>query len=448
MQSLLFFLLALAILITVHEFGHFWVARRCGVKVLKFSIGFGKPIWKKQGQDGTEYILATIPLGGYVKMLDEREGEVAVEEQHRAFNRKPLSSRVAIVAAGPLANLLFAVFAYWLVFVGGISGIKAVIDDVVPESPAAYAQLLPGEQILRVNDNETPTWASVANALSQIADKGGIAEITVGPIDNVVVKLMDVPQQSLLSDQARHSLDLVGLKPTFYPLQPVIGKIVPDQAADKAGIQVGDKLLTVNGKLITDWFGWVDVVQKNADQLLTVTLLRQGEELTVTLLPVALEDGKGKIGAAVDPNATTVPDSAKAELQYGLMGAMTKAVATTWQMSVLTVKSIGAMIVGDMSTKNIGGPIAIAQFAGASADKGLSAFLTFLALISISLGILNLLPIPVLDGGHLFMYLIEWIKGEPLSQAMQLQGQKIGIIVLFSLMFFAFFNDLSRLFGF
>jgi len=447
MQSLFAFLLALAILIAIHEFGHFWVARRCGVKVLKFSIGFGKPLWQKIARDGTHYVVAMIPLGGYVKMLDEREGEVPADQINAAFNRKPLRSRVAIVAAGPIANLLFAIFAYWLVFIIGIAGIKPVINEVVADSPAEIAQLLPGDQIERINGDKTPTWSSVRNALTQIADKGGTAELTIVSEAGQQQRKLEVAQHSILSDKPISLLKQLGVTPVLYDLKPVIGTVVPNKPAQLAGLQTGDLVISTNDQAITHWAEWVEIVKANPNQLLNVEIERQGQQLILQLTPSKTDEGIGVIGVGVDASATPVPDALKAELRYGLFTGLVKAAETTWQMSSLTVRSFISMLSGELSTKNLGGPISIAQFAGASADRGLTAFFSFLAMISISLGILNLLPIPILDGGHLMMYFFEWVRGKPLSEQTQLKGQKIGLILLLALMLFAFFNDLSRLFG-
>ncbi len=441
------FIFALAILIAIHEFGHFWVARRCGVKVLKFSIGFGKPIWQRQGRDGTQYILAMIPLGGYVKMLDEREGEVAEDQLAYAFNRKPLRSRVAVVAAGPLANMLFAVFAYWLVFVSGISGIKPVISEVTLNSPAAMAQLIPGDEILMINGDKTPTWSSVRNALAEIADKGGVAKLIIGNAAGQQQRSLKVPQQSLLSEQPQNMMQQIGVTPVLYDLKPVIGVVVPNKAADKAGLLEGDLIVSTDGQAITDWTAWVALIRASPDQLLQVEIERQGQRRTLQLTPSQSEDNHGVIGAGIDASATEVPMALRAELRYGVFGGLIKALDTTWKMSALTVKSLVGMLSGEVSSKNLGGPISIAQFAGASADRGVVAFFSFLAIISISLGILNLLPIPILDGGHLLMYFFEWCLGKPVSERVQLEGQKIGFILLLTLMLFAFFNDLTRLFG-
>lgn len=447
MQSLLFFIVALAILITIHEFGHFWVARRCGVKVLKFSVGFGKPLWQTTAKDGTQYILAAIPLGGYVKMLDEREGEVPEELMNQAFNRQSLGKRTAIVAAGPVANLLFAIAAYWLVFMIGIPGIKPIIEQVTAESPAAVAQLMPGDQIKKINGESTPTWSSVNHALMTAAQQGGEVELLVVAQNVESLKRITVARQSLLTDEPKNIINHLGLQPTLYDFKPVVGQVIAKQAAQLAGFKTGDIVISVNGREIESWNEWVKVIKANPETTLQVSINRDNELLTLTLTPNRSDEGTGFIGAGVDASATTMPESLKSELRYGPLLGVIKAVQMTWQMSSLTVKSLIAMMKGDISSKNLGGPISIAQFAGASADQGMIAFISFLAIISISLGILNLLPIPILDGGHLILYFFEWVRGKPISEAIQLQGQKIGFILLLTLMIFAFFNDLSRLFG-
>ncbi len=440
MQSLLFFILALAILVVVHEFGHFWVARRCGVKVLKFSVGFGKPLWQKQGKDGTEYILAAIPLGGFVKMLDEREGEVAAEDLDKTFNRKPLRSRIAIVAAGPIANLLFAVLAYWIIFIVGIPGLRSIINEVVPESPAAYAQLNGGDEILRVDGRDTPTWSAVHKAMALIAESGGTAELIVNTGGIEHSRLIDIPKWQFDPEAKESLIQVLGISPINVPLKPVLGSIIEGSAADRAGLQVGDELISADDVPIDNWSGWVTLIRANPENDLAVKIKRSEQNIRVILTPQRTEDNLGKIGAGVDVNRTSIPANLEAELRYSPLPALGQAVVETWQFSSLTVKSLGGMLLGTVSSKNIGGPITIAQYASASAERGLMSFISFLAMISISLGILNLLPIPVLDGGHLAMYFVEWLRGSPLSEQAQLLGQKIGIVLLLMLMFLAFFN--------
>ena len=447
MQSFLFFIFSLAIIITVHEYGHFWVARRCGVKVLKFSIGFGKPIWQKIGQDGTKYVLAMIPLGGYVKMLDEREGEVPKEDLNQTFNRKSLGSRVAIVFAGPIANLLFAVFAYWLIFVTGIAGIKPIVSQVEISSPAEIAQLLPGDEIHSVNGNKTPTLASFRNALAQVAEVGGKVELTIEKEGEQQQRSLIIPQQTTLADKPTNLLKQLGLIPVLYQLRPVVGAVVANKAADAGGLRVGDVIISSNSQVVTHWAEWVNIIRDSPNQLLDVEIQRQGVRHTLQIMPIETEGKIGVIGAGVDVSATIVPEELEAELRFGPLSSLLEAIKMTGEISFITIKSFVGILLGDISSKNLGGPIAIAQFAGTSADRGLISFISFLAVISISIGILNLFPIPILDGGHLIMYFFEWIRGKPLSEEVQLKSQKVGLVLLLTLMLFAFFNDLSRLFG-
>ena len=447
MQSLLFFVFSLAILIAVHEFGHFWVARRCGVKVLKFSIGFGKPLWQKTGQDGTNYVLAMIPLGGYVKMLDEREGNVPKAQLTQAFNRKSLGARVAIVSAGPIANLLFAVFAYWLIFVIGIAGIKPIVSEVEINSPAEIAQLLPGDEIQSVNGNETPTLASFRNALEQIAKVGGRAELTIEKEGQQQQRSIIVPKKIVIADEPTNLLKELGLTPVLYQLKPVVGAVVANKPAEAAGLREGDVIISTNSQTVRHWAQWVEIIRASPNQLLDVEINRQDVRHTLQIVPRETREQIGIIGAGVDVSATKVPAELQAELSFGPFTSLLKAIKMTGEISFITIKSFVGILVGDISSKNLGGPISIAQFAGTSADRGLISFISFLAIISISLGILNLLPIPILDGGHLIMYFFEWLRGKPLSEEVQLQGQKIGLVLLLTLMLFAFYNDLLRLFG-
>ncbi len=445
MHSLIFFLIALALLIIIHEYGHFWVARRCGVKVLRFSVGFGKPIWQKVGKDGTEYVLAPIPMGGYVKMLDEREMPVSEEQAQYAFNRQSLMKRVAIVSAGPIANLIFAIFAYWLLFVVGVSGIKPVIDDVRPASIAAQAGLVAGDQIVEIDGKQTPTWNSVYKALIQKAEYGEDVKMMVLSSGIQQYHSFILPQVGI--DQAGNILEKIGVEPLRPAIKPVLGKVMPDSPAQKAGLKVGDVLLSSQQQAISNWQQWVELIQASAGKSLNIEIERNGERLTRTITPEAGEDGNGRIGAAVDSSQTKIPKTLQAELRYGPVAAFKEAVIQTWDFSSSTLKSLWGMITGKVSTDNLGGPISIAQIAGSSAEQGITSFISFLAMISITLGILNLLPIPMLDGGHLAMFAFEAVRGKPLSETVQVQIQKVGFLVLIMVMFIAFFNDLSRVFG-
>lgn len=445
MHSLIFFLIALAILIIIHEYGHFWVARRCGVKVLRFSVGFGKPIWQKVGKDGTEYVLAPIPMGGYVKMLDEREMPVGEEQAQFAFNRQSLAKRVAIVSAGPIANLLFAVLAYWILLVVGVSGIKPVIDDVRPASIAAEAGLHAGDEILQIDGNDTPTWNSVYKALIQKAEYGEKIDITVSSTSIKQEHSLILPQVSL--EQVGNILEQIGIEPLRPAIKPILGEVMPGSPAEKAGLKAGDMLLSAQQETIPSWNQWVELIQASAGKKLDIEVFQDGERIALTLIPEIGEDGKGRIGAAVDASQTAIPQELQAELRYGPIAAIKHAVIQTWDFSSSTLKSLWGMITGKVSTDNLGGPISIAQIAGSSAEQGVMSFISFLAMISITLGILNLLPIPMLDGGHLAMFAFEAVRGKPLSDTVQVQIQKVGFLVLIMVMFIAFFNDLSRVFG-
>lgn len=445
MQSLIFFIIALSLLVVIHEFGHYWVARRCGVKVLRFSVGFGQKLWSKQLKNGTEFVIAALPLGGYVKMLDEREAPVAENELEQTFNRQPLRNRVAIVSAGPIANLLFAVFAYWMIMVIGVPGMKPIIAEVTANSPAAAAQLYAGEEIIAVNGKATPTVNSLFQQWLRLAQSGETITLTTRSADVETNKQLTLPKLGL--DDAGSLFNQIGITTVQPEMPPVLGNIVADSPAEKAGLQAGDELISADGKTLSSWQDWVSLIQSNASKAMNIEILRNGEIQQLVITPVADENGIGRIGAAVNTDAYEIPAELRSELRYGPLAAIPQAFTQTWQFSVTTLSGLWGMLVGTVSSDNLGGPIAIAQFAGDSAQQGLIAFISFLAMISISLGILNLLPVPVLDGGHLLMYFFEWIRGKPLPESVQIQGQKIGLFLILLLMVFAFTNDIVRLIG-
>ncbi len=448
--SLAALVVTLGVLITVHEFGHFWVARRLGVKVLRFSVGFGRPLWQRRaGADGTEFVVATIPLGGYVRMLDEREGPVPAAERARAFNRQPVGSRIAIVAAGPAFNFLFAIAAYALMFMVGVSGLRPVLGPPVPGSPAAEAGFRNGDEIVAVANAPTPTLNDVMLALLDEGMAGGTVEVEVRDADGRSVLRILRPGEG--SDLSRPGQLFTGLGLT--PLQPrfpaVIESLQPGGAGEQAGLEPGDRVLAVDGEPVADWQDWAEVVRRHPGQALNVRLERDGVEQTLVITPAAVETAagaQGRIGAygRVPPE---LAEGLRVVVIHGPLAAVSEAMVRTWEMSAFTLRMLGRMVVGKASLENISGPISIAQFAGQSASVGLIPFLSFLALVSISLGVLNLLPIPVLDGGHLLYYLIEMVKGSPLSEAVQAFGQRLGIIGLVLLMGLALFNDLVRLLG-
>ena len=445
MQSLIYFIIALSILVVIHEFGHYWVARRCGVKVLKFSVGFGKALWSRTGKNGTEFVIAALPLGGYVKMLDSRETDLTEAEKTVSFDQQSLGKRVAIVAAGPAANLLFAIFAYWLILVMGVPGSKPIIDTVTEDSPAAAAQLTSGDQLMAINGKPTPTWNSVFQRWLDHAKHGDTVTIEVLSGGVSEEKTLQMPEVNL--GAADELFNKIGIQPYRPSLPAVLGQIVEGGAAADAGLQTGDELISANGEVVEDWQSWVTLIQASAGKSLQINYLRDGQTYTVTVTPQTDEQGKGRIGAGVAQSTQPLPAELQSELRYGPLAAVPEAVMQTWSFSSNTIASLWGMLWVTVSTENLGGPISIAQYAGSSAQQGLITFISFLAMVSISLGILNLLPVPILDGGHLLMYFIEWIKGSPVSETVQVQGQKIGLILLLMLMFLAFANDLTRLFG-
>ncbi|MDO9371732.1 MAG: RIP metalloprotease RseP [Gammaproteobacteria bacterium] len=447
--SALAFIVTLGILITVHEFGHFWVARRLGVKVLRFSVGFGKPLWTRRGKDGTEYVLAVLPLGGYVRMLDEGEGEVKHAELPRAFNRQSLATRSAIVSAGPLFNFGFAILAYWLMFLIGVAGLRPLIGEVMEHSVAQQAGLLKGDEVVEVGGKSTPTWDTALIAMTGKAlDRTSIDLTVQGEDGRRHARVLDV---SALSGLDRGDLlEHLGLRAMRPQVPAVVGKVVPQGPAARAGLQAGDRLLTADGQAIEDWVGWAAYVRAHAGVPIALILERNGATQHLELTPEAkpAPDGGvvGRIEAAPEP-LKALPPGLRAEQRYAPGAALVKAVEQTWEMSLLTLRLLAKMVVGEASLQNISGPLSIAEYAGYSASDGIGPFLRFLALVSVSLAILNLLPVPILDGGHLMYYLIEAVKGSPVSLKAQQIGQQLGIALLLGLTVLAFYNDLTRLFG-
>jgi len=450
LSSVFFFIVAIGVLVTVHEFGHFIVARRLGVKVLRFSVGFGVPLWSwRRRNDETEYVVAALPLGGYVQMLDEREAPVVAEELPRAFNRQPLGSRIAIVAAGPAFNFLFAILAYWVVFVVGVDGIKPLVGEVSRDSLAAAGGFRTGDLITGVDGNETATWNMVfLDLLSRSLDSG---RVVVSVVDaNQEERLRELDFSHLPAGVDRSNLmQVIGLGMHRPSLAAVIGSLEPGGAAEQAGLRAGDRIVAVDGRPIAHWEEWVDYVRAHPEQELRAEIERGGATVSLTVRPqrVATEQGDiGRIGAAVQI-AADMAEELRAKERYPAPTALLVAARRTWDMTWLTAKMLVSMVGGEVSASNLGGPIRIAQYAGASADAGAVQFIGFLALISISLGLLNLLPIPVLDGGHLLYYLIELVKGSPLSDQAQAFGQRVGIALLVGVMILAFYNDIAQLLG-
>lgn len=450
LTSLVAFLVAIGVLVAVHEYGHFAVARAFRIKVLRYSIGFGRPLWIRRGRhDDTEYCVSAIPLGGYVKLLDERDCAVTLAERHRAFNRQPVGVRIAVLAAGPLFNLAFAVLAYWVMFLVGVPGMKPVVGEIAVDSVAERAGLATGDTIHAVAGREVSTWEGAIIAMLDTMLAQGQIPLEVSG-DQGATRLVVLPtrgREQALTEPGQLFSEL-GLRPWAPTLPPVLGEILPGGSAEAAGLRVGDRITAADGQPIATWPDWVAFVRARPGERVMVELEREGRPLRLPLTFASVsEDGKtiGQIGAAVRPLPDETFESMRALEHYGPLVALARATEKTWDMSALTVRMIARMISGDVSVKNISGPINIAQYAGVSASIGPSAFLGFLAIVSISLGLLNLLPIPLLDGGQILYSLLELAKGSPLSERAQLVGQQLGILLLLLMMSFAFYNDIERL---
>lgn len=441
------FIVALSVLITVHEFGHFWVARRCGVTVERFSIGFGRVLWRWHDKFGTEYVIAAIPLGGYVKMLDERVDIVAPERYHESFNHKTVWQHAMIIVAGPVFNFLFAIFSYWLVFLVGMPTYRPVIGDIIPNSIVAQAKISPGMELKSVDGIKTPDWNSVR---LQLIDKIGDAEISIGiaPFDSVHSerKILNLRGWRFELDK-QDPIVALGIIPFSLRIEPTIAEIQPGSAAVKAGLQAGDRIVTVDGQSITEWQLFMTKVHENPGQMLQVGIERQDRVMDITLIPDSKPVGKGKMEgfAGIVPKVIPLPAEYKNVRKFGPLLALSQASQETWQLIRLTISILGKFIIGDVKLNNLGGPISIAHGARVSAEYGLIYYLMFLALISVNLGIINLLPLPVLDGGHLLFLMIEKLKGEPVSERVQDVSYRIGSVFLMLLAGLALFNDFSKL---
>ncbi|HEU0186875.1 MAG TPA: RIP metalloprotease RseP [Gallionellaceae bacterium] len=448
MTTLAAFLVAILVLVVFHELGHLWVARLCNVKVLRFSVGFGKVLYSKRFAGGeTEWVISAVPLGGYVKMLDEREGEVAAEELPRAFNRQPVLRRMAIVVAGPLANLLLAIVLYWGLFVHGVPGLKPKLGEVDPATPAAIAQLQAQQTILSINGQATPSWQDVRWSLLDLVLQGKSAALEVQDADgDILHRELNLGSLSARDLDSDFMLKL-GMRPYQPPVYAVIGELLPGGVAQQAGLESGDVVQRIDGLPIKRWDEFVVQIRNHPGKPMQLEILRDGTSLTLQLTPLVTQENGvqiGKIGAGpkIDEQAFV---AMLAEVRYPPGIALTEAIRKTWDTSVVSLQMIGRMIIGQVSLKNLSGPITIADYAGQSAHMGIGAYIAFLALISISLGVLNLLPIPLLDGGHLLYYTAELIKGSPVSDRLWEAGQNVGIALLVTIMAFALYNDISRL---
>ncbi len=444
LHTVFWFLVAIGILVVVHEFGHYLAARLAGVKVLRFSVGFGKPLLvKRVGRDRTEWTLSALPLGGYVKMLDEREGEVPAAEAHRSFNRATVWRRIGIVAAGPIANFLLAIVLYWALFLNGLPAMKPLVGEPPSGTPAARAGLVAGDEIRRVNGVDTPSFQDLRLNLLRAGVAGDPLQLELADGRHVTLETMPLETESLERDTLR-PLGIVRYDPE---IEPVIGTVLPDGAAARAGFRSGDRLVAANGQPVANWQDWVKMVRKHPGSPLKIAYERQGQRGELTVTPDAVDEGGqriGKIGAGPKVDATVL-DALMTEVRYGPLEALWQGAAKTWDMSVFTLEMMGRMVLGQVSWKNLSGPLTIADYAGQSAALGWISFVGFLALVSVSLGVLNLLPIPLLDGGHLMYYVAEVFTGRPVSERTMEIGGRVGMTLLLLLMSFALFNDLQRL---
>jgi len=445
LYTVLSFLVAISILIAFHEFGHYWVAKRLGVKVLRYSIGFGKPLWRKTaGPDNTEYVIAALPLGGYVKMLDEREGEVAESEKHRAFNRQKIWKRFAIVFAGPAFNLILGILAFALVAFAGSKGDKSLIAGIIPDSPAAVAGLQKGMQINSVNGWKTSTWDAVFQEALPALVKSSQLTLEAGNENGIqhsyTINLQGTnPNQNL----TRPFLSM-GIR--LFLIPPIVGSVTDEAPAKVAGLKAGDRIEQIDNRPIDHWSDIGDYVSKHPDQSITIKVKRGDQVLSINTRTYS-KDVKGQkyglLGIAT-PDKLDIPRPEQVVQKYDLPDSFIYALHRTWTITTVTLRAMWLIASTRMSASNISGPISIAVTAGESASLGWDRYVIFLALVSISLGILNLLPIPILDGGHLMYYVYEMISGKPVSETVEFIGQRIGIALLLMLMTLAFYNDIMR----
>jgi regulator of sigma E protease len=447
LQTLVVALVTFATVVAIHEYGHFWVARRSGVKVLRFSIGFGKPLLRWQGADGTEYVLAAIPLGGYVRMADERDGDVAAADLPRAFNRQPVAARMAIAAAGPVANFLLAILVLWGLFLRGEVGVVPEIAEVAPDSLAARAGLQSGQEIRAIDERETPTVAAVNFALlERLGDSGVVTFAATYPDSDILHHYEASIEQWLKGTEQPNLLRALGVTIKTPPVLPRVGALTEAGSARAAGFQVGDLILEADDQSVALWMDWVNFVRARPDQSIRVLIERGGRIQTLTVTPASvMSEGSavGSVGMSVA--LPSIPESQQRHFNRGPIEALMASLQRTVDLVGFTFKSIGRMLQGLISPSNLSGPITIAQVAASTAEAGWVSWLGFLALLSVSLGALNLLPIPVLDGGHLVFYGFEALMGRPLPERVQMAGYQLGVVLVLSIMVFALYNDFSKL---
>ena len=441
-------ILLLGPLIAIHEFGHYIVARKLGVKVLVYSIGFGPTLLKwTSKKSGIQYQLSALPLGGYVKMLDEREGNVAEEDLPKAFNRQSPWKRIAIVAAGPLINLAFAVVLFWILFLPTQEQLNTRVGKVLPNTPAASVEMQVGDKITAVDGNETKTWEKLNFALVNRVGETGSIEIQADRAGQI--QTFKLPIQDFLKNQNQSALESLGFTPYRPHIPAIATKLSADGAAIRQGMKQGDQILAIDGVKVKDWFDVVQIIQASPEKLLKIDVLRQNQRMQLQVMPQAQRDNMGNVSGVLGvqsiPGKINIPADYKQTIEYNPAEAFGMAVDKTGQISSMILNSIVKMVRGLIGLDNLSGPITIAKVAGQSAEMGWQTFISFMALMSVSLGILNLLPIPMLDGGHLIYYFIELIRGKPVSEQIQLVGLKVGMVLLGSMMLLALFNDFMRL---
>ncbi|MFP3363738.1 sigma E protease regulator RseP [Pseudoalteromonas sp. SIMBA_148] len=440
------FILALGILVAIHEYGHFWVARKMGVKVLRFSIGFGKPLLKWHDKYNTEYVIAAIPLGGYVKMLDERVDDVPANQRHLSFNAKSVQARIAIVAAGPMANFLFAIFALAVMYMVGVQSVKPVVGSITEGSRAEQAGIMPSQHIIKIGDDDITTWQDATFALMSNLGEESVEVIVRDKNLQPRVKTLNLEGWKL-DQRDVPPLSSLGIVPFRPQATLTIAAVTKDSAAEHANLQVNDTILAVNGETISNWQQLVNLITQSANKSLQFSVKRQDTIKAITVTPKGRIDNngieQGFLGVA--PVVQQWPDGYVETRHYGPLDSIVRGTKETWRLITLSFDMIGNLITGQVSVKNLSGPVGIAVGAGTSVSYGLVAFLGFLALISVNLGVFNLLPLPVLDGGHLMYYIIELFRKKPVSEKTQEFGFKVGALLLIFLTCFALFNDVSRL---
>ena len=452
--TLLAAIFVLGPLIALHEWGHYIVARLCGVRVLTYSIGFGPKLfgWTSK-KSGIDYRISALPLGGYVKMLDEREGEVAKDEQHLAFNRQHPLKKIAIVAAGPIMNFVIAIALFWVLFMTPSEQLATKIGQVLPDTPAAIAQLPAGDKIVAIDGHDVQTWEGINYRLAgRMGETANISVTLQSEANNNATKTYQAPVKEFMQGaaQGKDALSSFGMIPWQPNIAPIVGDVTPDGAASRQGLKAGDRITAINDETINDWISATRIIRDNPETLLTFSILRDDKPIELQIMPQGKKDNLGndygQIGAMVAQSEIVIPDAYKTTVVYGPAESLIKSFEKTEQLAVMTVSSMGKMLSGMIGLDNLSGPITIAKVAKQSFDISWQMVLSTAALISLSLAVLNLLPIPVLDGGHIVYYLIELIRGKPLSEGVQMVGLNIGLLLLAGFMVLAIGNDISRLF--